>query len=131
MRLLVCGSRYWTDRGVLYGWLDEIADVLKIDLVIEGQAPGTDLLAKEWAEARGYRVEAYPADWAKHGRKAGMVRNLQMLHEGRPNLVVAFPMEGSVGTWHMVNSARAVGITTWVWPKDRAAISAIGEGVFV
>jgi hypothetical protein len=50
----------------------------------------------------------YPADWAKHGRAASPIRNQQMLDEGRPNLVVAFP--GGRGTADMVRRARSAGV---------------------
>jgi hypothetical protein len=48
------------------------------------------------------------ADWAGLGRKAGPIRNEQMLSEGQPHLVVAFP--GGRGTAHMVGIARAAGV---------------------
>ena len=48
------------------------------------------------------------ADWAKHGRKAGPIRNQRMIDEGRPDLVVAFP--GGTGTADMVERARVAGI---------------------
>jgi hypothetical protein len=40
--------------------------------------------------------------------KAGPIRKQQMLDEGKPDLVVAFP--GGRGTAHMVRIARAAGI---------------------
>jgi len=48
------------------------------------------------------------ANWAELGRKAGPIRNQQMLDEGKPNLVVAFP--GGRGTADIVRRARAAGI---------------------
>jgi hypothetical protein len=47
---------------------------------------------------------AFPADWERHGRKAGPIRNRTMLAVGKPDLVVAFP--GRRGTEHMVAIAR-------------------------
>jgi len=41
------------------------------DVIIHGDAQGADRLAKHWAIDRSIPVEAYPADWALHGRSAG------------------------------------------------------------
>ncbi len=41
--------------------------------------PGADSLAGEWARARGIPETPVPAEWEKHGRKAGPIRNEQML----------------------------------------------------
>ena len=44
----------------------------------------------------------------RNGRKAGPIRNQQMLDEGRPSLVVAFP--GGRGMADMVRRARNAGV---------------------
>jgi len=48
------------------------------------------------------------ANWRTHGKAAGPIRNQQMLDEGRPHLVVAFP--GGTGTADMVRRAKAAGV---------------------
>jgi hypothetical protein len=130
MRLLVCGSRHYDDRDYLYSCLDELAAVLKISCIIEGEAPGADLMSREWAESRGVPFDPYPADWKAHGRAAGPIRNRQMLAEGKPDLVVAFPLSSSRGTRDMIEVARSAEVTTWVMPEDRHLVTALGEGVF-
>jgi len=52
--------------------------------------------------------EHSPAEWDKFGRRAGPLRNEQMLREGKPDVVVAFP--GGRGTAHMVRIAKEAGI---------------------
>lgn len=71
-------------------------------------ARGADSLAVQWA--RGYKitVEAYPARWSVYGKKAGYIRNKEMLDEGKPDLVVAFP--GGKGTSMMIELARKAGV---------------------
>ncbi len=49
-----------------------------------------------------------PAEWSKYGRRAGPIRNKQMLDVGKPHLVVAFP--GGAGTANMVKQAKAAGV---------------------
>ena len=76
-------------------------------------------------------VETYPADWDRHGKSAGPIRNRQMLAEGHPDLVVAFPDTVSRGTWDMIGAARHAGVKVWVMPEDMKEVDALGEGVFV
>jgi SLOG family YspA-like protein len=114
MRLLVCGSRDWTDINRLWATLDPL--IPAIDVVIEGGARGADLMAAAWANHRGIAVERYPADWKAYGKAAGYKRNEQMLAEGRPDLVIAFPLGESRGTWMMVRLARGAGVPVLVVP---------------
>jgi YspA, cpYpsA-related SLOG family len=108
MRVLVCGGRQFEDCDTLNAGLDKLHHEHRITLVIAGGARGADTLAEEWAKAVGLPCTVYRADWEKLGRKAGPIRNQQMLDEGRPDLVVAFP--GRRGTADMVGRARSAGI---------------------
>lgn len=71
--------------------------------MIEGGANGADHFAKAWAEERGIPFRTFHANWRMYGRAAGAIRNAQMLAEGKPDLVVAFP--GGPGTADMVRRA--------------------------
>ena len=75
--------------------------------VIEGDARGADRLAGEWA--RSHRAEniKFRAEWEKLGRKAGPIRH-QLLDEGRPDVVVAFP--GGKGIADMMMRAGSAGV---------------------
>lgn len=106
MRVLVCGGRDYSDRRRVFKVLD--FNRAKITMIIHGAARGADSLAAEWCELN-YIVEwPFPADWARYGRAAGFRRNEQMLEEGKPDLVVAFP--GGIGTQMMVRLARDAGV---------------------
>ena len=100
MRVLVCGSRTWTDIGKVWQALDE----LDPDTVIEGCARGADRMAEEWATAHEVPIEHYPANWHRFGPSAGPRRNEMMLARGKPDLVVAFSM-GTKGTADMLARA--------------------------
>lgn len=115
MRLLVCGGRDYADAETLFARLDEFASEHPVELVIEGEAPGADTLAREWAVSRGIPVEKYPADWTTYGKAAGPIRNRQMLVEGKPDYVVAFPTNPSRGTWNMVSQSREAGVPVIVF----------------
>jgi hypothetical protein len=120
LRLLVCGSRDWTDTDLLTVSVDQAvtehgrgrAGVV----VIEGGARGADRLAGALARARGWQLEEHPADWQRHGRAAGIRRNARMLREGRPERVLAFTddLAASRGTADMVRRARAAGLPVLV-----------------
>jgi YspA, cpYpsA-related SLOG family len=105
MRVLVCGGRDFTDQALLEA---RLAGILGVAVIIEGGALGADRLAREFGQQRGITVETFPADWQKHGRAAGPIRNKRMLEDGKPDLVVAFP--GGRGTANMVGQARAAGV---------------------
>jgi len=47
--------------------------------VISGGARGIDQAGEEWAYWSGERpVKKFPADWDKHGKSAGYIRNKEM-----------------------------------------------------
>lgn len=108
MKVLVCGGRDYDDKAVVYAMLDRIHVEHPISLVIDGGANGADLLARSWGWDRDVKRRTFPAKWKEHGKAAGPIRNAQMLSEGEPDLVVAFP--GGRGTANMVSLARGSGV---------------------
>jgi hypothetical protein len=111
IRLLVCGGRNFQDRDRVFSALDRFLATWPVGLLIHGAVRGADKLAGEWAKSRGIPVRDFPADWDRYRRAAGPRRNQQMLDEGRPHGVVAFP--GKVGTPDMVDRAKAAGLPVW------------------
>ena len=109
-RLLVCGGREYNDKERVFKILDSVAAAMpdRTLTIIHGKARGADTLADIWAKDRKVAVQAYPADWDTYGNKAGPIRNKQMLDEGKPHAVIAFP--GRTGTRHMVILAKRYGI---------------------
>jgi hypothetical protein len=108
-RVLVCGGRDYNDEERVFGTLDEIHKRSRITAIIQGYATGADDLAREWGYGqRNCAILSFAPDWNRYGKAAGPKRNAQMLAEGKPDLVVAFP--GGKGTANMVAQARAAGI---------------------
>ena len=100
MRVLICGGRKFDDLELLTEALDLIDDANNITVVIHGAAKGADELGGLWGEISNKQVLAFPADWEKYGRKsAGPIRNQQMIDEGYPEVIIAFP--GGSGTYDM------------------------------
>lgn len=106
MRVLVCGSRRWTDGRRIAAHL---ATLPMGTTVVVGGAVGADHLAAREAHGLGLKVEVHAADWARHGRRAGVLRNLEMLDSG-VDLVLAFWDGVSKGTQHTISEARNRGI---------------------
>jgi len=77
-------------------------------VIINGKAKGVDSASSDWAIVNYAQLKEYPADWETHGKAAGFIRNQQMLDEGKPDLVIAFP--GGSGTADMIRRAKKAGI---------------------
>jgi hypothetical protein len=108
MNVLVCGGRDYADWQMVINTLANIRRTRGIRVLMHGGAPGADALADRWGRLANVAMEVYKADWKKHGRAAGPLRNERMLKTGKPDLVVAFP--GGRGTADMVSRARAAGV---------------------
>jgi len=131
MRVLVCGSRTYNRPVLEDGTLGHEGDDLVLDAVmagivedywhdvmfITGAARGADRSAENTAAASGYPNRSFPADWDRFGKRAGYVRNQQMLDEGQPDVVIAFvdkPLAESKGTEMMVDIAKRAGKPVYV-----------------
>ncbi len=109
MRILVTGSRDWTDREAVWSALNEHATPGAT--VVHGDCPtGADHLAKQWCSTQPDIVESpHPANWKEHGRAAGPIRNQQMVNLGA-DLCLAFPLGASRGTRDCMRRAEGAGI---------------------
>jgi hypothetical protein len=109
MRVLICGGRDFDDYHSFWYSMNDISDKFDFDnkqpiTIIQGGAKGADAFARTYAIECGFELENYEANWSKYGRSAGYIRNAQMLEEGKPDLVIAFP--GGKGTAMMVKLAQ-------------------------
>jgi hypothetical protein len=77
-------------------------------IIIHGGANGADQLADDYAVVSWKDVMVFKANWDREGKSAGPKRNQQMLDEGKPDVVVAFP--GGRGTADMVRRAKKAGV---------------------
>lgn len=118
MRILVCGGRNWEDKEFMRNIINDIFD--KGDILITGCAKGADTMAweiilEDWVDFTGepvIKVLPFPAYWNKYGKSAGIIRNKQMLDEGKPNLVLAFynDISKSKGTLDMIKQSNKAGV---------------------
>lgn len=112
--VLVTGSRDFTDRWTVFHALDYIHNRWQILKIVNGGARGADEISTLWALSHNLDLRIFPADWDKHGKAAGAVRNRQMLQAEKPDLVVAFPVSTiniSRGTADMIKFANQRRVT--------------------
>jgi hypothetical protein len=108
-RILITGSRTWTNhtriREVLGRWWARYPDAV----LVHGAARGADRIAAALWRGWGLPTEAHPADWNRHGKAAGHVRNRQMVALGA-DVCVAFIRDGSPGATACTALAHQAGI---------------------
>lgn len=108
MTVLVCGGRDFDDKDGLFDALSVLHHDQKITRLVHGAARGADSFGATWALFNGVFSAGYPAQWDKHGKKAGVLRNQEMLDSETIDFVVACP--GGKGTADMVRRATKAGI---------------------
>jgi hypothetical protein len=123
-RVLVTGSRKITEtqaafvRVILRRECSTALACVRPVVVVQGECPHgrVDLIARRWADAaQGVESEGHPADWETFGKRAGMVRNAEMVALGA-DICLAFPAPDSRGTWDCLTKAAKAGIHTRIYP---------------
>ena len=118
-RVLVTGSRDWTDYAVIWDALNGVLEAATLPLVVvHGQCPtGADALASRWARANAainwpvVSEEPHPADWEAHPKAARPLRNQEMVALGADVCLAFFKVgAGNRGTANCVRLAEAAGI---------------------
>lgn len=116
-RILITGSRDWGDPWAIESALWEYATD-DTSVLVSGACPsGADRMAEEIWEGWGLAVERHPADWKRHGKAAGLIRNQEMVDLGA-DVCLAFRKNYSRGTTHCANAATMAGIETIWFTED-------------
>lgn len=113
MRLLICGGRDFLDVEYAIPRIHRLHTAMPVSAEICGLQTGGDSIGRAWAKEVGIPVAEFAAEWKKHGRSAGPIRNRRMLDEGKPDWVLALP--GGRGTADMVQAAKDAGIPRTVY----------------
>jgi hypothetical protein len=106
MTLAVVGSRSFLDYKKL---CDEL-NLLKtngdfnFNHIVSGGAKGADSLAEKYAKENGIRLTVLKPNWNKYGKKAGILRNIDIVNESQ--YIIAFWDGISLGTKHSIDYAK-------------------------
>jgi hypothetical protein len=112
MKVIIAGSREFSDLQLLYTKCEEVlANENEVEIV-SGTARGADKLGEHYASLKGYSVRQFPADWDKHGKAAGYIRNKEMAEYA--DCLIAFWDGRSKGTKHMIDLAKERGLSVYI-----------------
>ncbi len=122
-RILITGSRDWTDEDRVYRAISKYFDDHcsdEIFTIVHGDCPsgadrhadGVARLLSSWV-----RVERHPADWARYGKRAGYVRNKAMVGLGA-DVCLAFIKNDSRGASMCAALAEEAGIPVVYYRED-------------
>lgn len=102
MRIIVCGSRTWSDPTLIERAMRNVSggDLASVTWVHGHCRRGADRICDRLAPG----CERHEADWDTHGKSAGHVRNVRMANLGA-DLCLAFDRH-SPGTADMIRVAR-------------------------
>ncbi len=101
MKVAIIGSRNLTVDN-----FDEYVP-LQVTEIVSGGARGIDLCAREYAMNRGIPLKEFFPDYQTYGRKAPLLRNLQIIEYA--DLILAFWDGKSHGTRFVIEQAQKQG----------------------
>ena len=115
MKTAIIGTRTATDYALLVTALKN-ADVTE---VISGGAAGADALAERYAKENNKPLRVIKANWARHGRAAGPLRNAEIVEASEQ--VYALWDGKSAGTADTIRRAKAAGKPCYIIRYDGPA----------
>ncbi len=110
MKTIIAGSRDIQEYEFVKVAMNRVAWV--VTEVVSGMARGVDKFGLRWAHENDIPVKKAPADWEKHGKAAGFIRNREMAEYAEA--LVAVWDGKSRGTKNMITEARARGLKVLV-----------------
>lgn len=108
MRLLICGGRHFDEAATILDELNRLHAHRPVTALIHGGLPMIGTPADAWARQNDVHVIRYPANWTLLGKQAETRRNLFMLEDSRPDMLLAFP--GGRHTTEMLQRARSTNV---------------------
>jgi hypothetical protein len=110
IKVIIAGGRDFDDYERVYNILFTYPTD---SIVVSGTARGADALGEKAAAALGLDVMPFPADWDKHGKGAGFIRNNEMAKYA--DVLIAFWDGESRGTHNMIHTALDHGLEVHVY----------------
>lgn len=126
-RVLITGSRDWRNWGLLYLALDhafgEAVALKRPFVMINGMCrKGADFQGLCWRRGMLFHdfpidLEPHPALWNEYGKRAGYLRNAEMVNSGA-DVCLAFIRNSSPGSTHCATLAFEAKIETIIFRED-------------
>lgn len=125
MKVIIAGGRAYRLTGQDLQKLNELHESYGFTEVVSGKCPtGADRGGELWADSVGLPVRPFPADWGKHGKAAGPIRNSEMAQYA--DAVILFP--GGKGTESMEFLAWKHGLESLYVKKVSPLVAAAIKG---
>jgi len=116
-KIIIAGGRDFGDYDYLQRSMNSvIANLCGNIQIVSGRARGADTLGEQYAKDNNLDLKVFPANWEKHGRSAGYIRNSEMANYA--NTLIAFWDGKSRGTKHMIDEANRRGFYVEVFKYD-------------
>lgn len=119
-KVIIAGGRDIVDQSFVNSCITSILFEGGVSEVVCGGAKGVDTLGKQWAESMKIPVKMFPADWNKHGKAAGPIRNQEMSEYA--DVLVACWDKTSKGTKHMIDTMLSLGKEVHVFIYQGSAL---------
>lgn len=110
-KTIIAGSRGITNYALVTLAVDMAA--FAITEVVSGSARGVDALGERFAKENELPLKMFPANWGKHGRGAGFIRNKEMADYA--DAIIAIWDGKSKGTLNMIRQAKKVDLLVFVF----------------
>ena len=118
-RIIIAGSRSFNNYETLKDRVTKFLYTKPDDrVIISGGAKGADALGERYAQEYHIPVKRFPANWDTYGKKAGILRNIEMAKyatdDNAEGILIAFWDGVSHGTGHMLRIADDYGMEIYL-----------------
>lgn len=117
MKVIIAGGRDIDDWGLVNQAILESGYGPTTSEVVSGGASGVDGLGEAIADKCGIAIKRFPADWKKHGKSAGPLRNREMAKYA--DRLIAIWDGQSRGTANMIKEMEKLGKPFFVFVVRR------------
>lgn len=103
------GGTFWNEHACAEEFDFNVRDIM----ILSGKARGADTLGERFAEQCGIKVIEFAADWDKHGKAAGPIRNEELAQNA--DVAIVFWDGKSRGSRNMIDNALKYGLELHVF----------------
>lgn len=111
MKVIIAGSRHLDNASVVAAAI--MHSGFDITQVVSGGASGVDASGEALADLHSMDLKVFPADWKRHGKAAGPIRNKQMA--AYADALIAVWDGQSRGTKNMIDEMKKLNKPVFVY----------------